>query len=76
MYQVTLEEATRRLSELIHQTQIEDEVILLENNLPIAKIVPLHPHRPRAQRGSAKGEILAIAPDFDAIPEGFEEYLP
>ena len=26
--------------------------------------------------GSAKGIILHIAEDFDAIPEGFEDYVP
>ena len=26
--------------------------------------------------GTLKGTVLYIAPDFDDIPEGFEEYLP
>lgn len=31
---------------------------------------------PRARRGSMKDMIIAVAEDFDATPEGFEEYMP
>lgn len=75
MYQVTLEEAAARLPELIQEVGAGEEVVLMQNNVPIAKLVSIASDRPRARRGSAKGVILHIAPDFDAIPEGFEEYL-
>jgi hypothetical protein len=41
----------------------------------VLKLVLLDkPKRPR-KPGSGKGQILYIAPDFDATPEGFEEYV-
>ncbi|HLK56372.1 MAG TPA: hypothetical protein VKU00_07395 [Chthonomonadaceae bacterium] len=76
MHQVTLEEAATRLQELVEEANSGEEVILLKNDLPIAKLVAMPPSRPRARRGSAKGSILYIAPDFDATPEGFEDYMP
>ncbi len=76
MHQVTLEEAATRLPELVQEANAGEEIILLQNDQPIAKLVALPQSRPRARRGSAKGSILYIAPDFDAIPEGFEEYVP
>jgi hypothetical protein len=37
--------------------------------------VPLdQPKRPR-KSGSGKGQILYIAPDFDATPEAFKDYV-
>lgn len=39
------------------------------------KLVPLaKPKQPR-KPGSGKGQILYVAPDFDASPEGFEDYV-
>jgi prevent-host-death family protein len=74
MSQVTLEEAAARLPELIEEVIQGQEVILTLNSVPVAKLVPVRKPRPRA--GSAKGFIHHMADDFDAIPEGFEEYMP
>ena len=32
-------------------------------------------HGPR-QFGTLKGSVVAVAPDFDEVPHGFEDYLP
>lgn len=58
MHQVTLEEAAARLQELVQEASAGEEIVLLQDNLPIAKLVGLPQQRPRAQRGSAKGRIL------------------
>lgn len=76
MYQVTLEEAATRLPELIREASGGGEVVLTQNNHPVARLIAVTQERPRARRGSAKGQILFIADDFDATPEGFEEYMP
>ncbi len=78
MYQITLDEAAGRLPELVRELKQGDEVILMENEMPLARLLPPEPElpRPQARRGSHKGEILYMAPDFDATPEGFEEYMP
>lgn len=75
MSQVTIEEAVLRLADLITETPAGEEIILTRNSLPIAKLIPL-PERPKPRRGSGKGYIRRIAEDFDATPEGFEEYMP
>ena len=81
MSQVTLEQAVLRLPELLHQVEAGEEVWIMRDEKQIARIMPpepqpLSPHaRPQARRGSHKGEILYMAPDFDATPEEFEEYL-
>lgn len=37
--------------------------------------VPVSPHGLR-RFGTLKGSVLSIAPDFDDVPPGFEDYLP
>lgn len=45
-----------------------------KDNKPDLKQVPLdQPKQPR-KPGSGKGQILYIAPDFDATPKAFEAY--
>ena len=52
-----------------------EEVIISKGNKPVLKLVLLDkPKRPR-KPGSGKGQILYIAPDFDATPEGFKDYV-
>jgi antitoxin (DNA-binding transcriptional repressor) of toxin-antitoxin stability system len=80
MTQVTLEEATDRIEELIRQAQSGEEVIIMEDDQPIAQIIPvdeLSAFEPRTgvKPGSAKGLILYMADDFDAPLEDFEEYM-
>jgi hypothetical protein len=41
----------------------------------MVRAMPLASREP-PRFGTLKGTILSIAPDFDAIPEGFEDYLP
>jgi hypothetical protein len=41
------------------------------------KVLDKHPELKECpQFGTMKGTILYMAPDFDHIPEGFEDYLP
>ena len=79
MVQIPLEEAATRLQELVREVKAGQEVVLTENDLPVAKLVTLPPGeqepKPRARRGSMKGSILYMAPDFDETPEGFEDYV-
>jgi antitoxin (DNA-binding transcriptional repressor) of toxin-antitoxin stability system len=76
MLQVTLEDAATRLPELVAEATGGEEVVLLRDNSPVAKLVPLPAARHRRQPGSGRGIITHVADDFDATPEGFEEYMP
>jgi len=78
MQTVTLQDAQSRLAEIIEKLSPGEEVVLTRDDKPVATIratAPPPAATPR-QLGTLKGTILYIAPDFDDIPEGFEEYLP
>ena len=75
MSKFNIAEAKSRFSELVQKAMMGEEVIIARDNKPVLKLVPLdRPARPRAP-GSGKGQIVYMAPDFDATPEGFRDYM-
>ena len=75
---VSVEEAQANVKELIHRLAPGEEVIITENQQPVAKLVseqlpPAKPPRPGP--GLCKGMITFIAPDFDAPLEDMKEYM-
>lgn len=74
MQTVSLQEAQSRLPEIIAELSPGDEVVVTRDDRSIATIRASLACKHR-QLGTLQGTILHIAPDFDAIPEGFEEYL-
>ena len=72
---VTIEEAQARLSELIHHLRTDEEVVIIEDSRPIARLVMIQPSRVLRKLGTLKGAVLDMAPDFDAPLEDFKEYL-
>ncbi len=84
MTTITLTEAQATLSELIHRLMPGEEVVIIENDRAIARLVlnPLPPTQqiePKNQwpckAGSAKNTIHWMAPDFDAPLDEFKEYM-
>jgi hypothetical protein len=69
MQTVPIEEANGHLAEIIEKLATGEELVLMHDGIPVATIRKLLP------LGTLKGSVLHIAPDFDEIPEGFEEYL-
>lgn len=76
MASVTIQEAQSTLTELIHRLQVGDEVVITENDRPVARLVPAPQSPPKQPRrlGTMKGSVVSIAPDFDAPLEDFGEY--
>ena len=75
MSQFNIADAKTRFSELVQKAILGEEVIIARDNKPVVKLVPLDkPKQPR-KPGSGKGQILYIAPDFNATPEGFKDYV-
>jgi len=76
MLTISLEEAQARLAEIIDNLAPGEEVTLTRGGQSVATLRAVSPpvQRPR-QLGALKGSVLFMAPDFDAIPEGFEEYV-
>ncbi|HEX3068900.1 MAG TPA: type II toxin-antitoxin system Phd/YefM family antitoxin [Thermoanaerobaculia bacterium] len=77
MTTISIEEAQAKLPDLIHHLHAGDEVVITENDQPVARLVPAPSeslHKPR-QPGMLKGSVLYMAPDFDAPLEDFKDYM-
>jgi antitoxin (DNA-binding transcriptional repressor) of toxin-antitoxin stability system len=75
MSTITIQEAQARLSDLIHRLTPGDELVITENNQPVAKLAHTQAKKQwPCKAGSAKGKIH-IAPDFDEPLEEFKEYM-
>lgn len=72
---IAVNDAAAQLAEIVRQAESGEEIILTQDEIPIAKIGPVSEISPCARRGSMKGMVLAIADDFDEIPQGFEAYV-
>lgn len=73
---ITVEEAQTKLKELIGNLAPGEEVIITDNQRPVAKLVatPASQPKPR-QPGTLRGTVLYMAPDFNAPLEEFREYM-
>ncbi len=74
---ITVEEAQANLKEIIHRLSPGEELVITENQQPIAKLVSERP-KPRTQRpgpGLCRGAITYMASDFDAPLDDMREYL-
>ena len=77
MATVTIQEAQAMLVDLIHRLTPGEEVVITENNEPVARLVPTNKGSERKPRqpGTLRGTVLYMAPDFDAPLEDFKEYM-
>jgi antitoxin (DNA-binding transcriptional repressor) of toxin-antitoxin stability system len=76
MQTLPIEQAEGHLREIIEKLSPGEEVVLTRDAKPVATLRATLPPREPPRFGMLKGSVLYIAPDFDAIPEGFEDYLP
>lgn len=76
MVTITIEEAENHLSELIDRLRLGEELLIVRNAQPVARLVgaATRVEQPR-QPGLLKDKILYMADDFDAPLEDFEEYM-
>jgi antitoxin (DNA-binding transcriptional repressor) of toxin-antitoxin stability system len=75
MSSVTIQEAQAKLTDLIHQLSPGQEVVITENNQPVAKLVRGRLPTQRPQPGLAKGMITMVADDDEHLKD-FAEYMP
>ena len=73
---VTVEEAQAHLKELIHQLAPGEEVVITENQQPVATLVgkTSTPRKPRVP-GNCRGMINLLTEDDEHL-EGFAESMP
>jgi prevent-host-death family protein len=72
---VTIQEAQAGLPDLIHRLVPGDEVVITENNRPVAKLVASSADRPHPVPGRAKGMLTVLTEDDEHL-EVFREYMP
>jgi len=76
MSTVLLEDADSQLAQLVQQVSTGEEVVIVRDHKPVAKLVPyLHEKPIRSGYGSGKDDILYMADDFDAPLEDFKDYM-
>lgn len=75
MSKFNIAEAKSRFSELVKKAMLGEEVIIAKDNKPVLRLVALDKPKRARKPGSGKGQIIYIAPDFDATPEGFKDYV-
>ena len=74
MQTATIEEVQAHLPEMIKALGAEEELVILSNGQPVARLKPEGVKRVPVL-GTGKGTVLYMAPDFDAPLEEFKEYM-
>jgi antitoxin (DNA-binding transcriptional repressor) of toxin-antitoxin stability system len=73
---VTIEEAQAHLPELVSKLAPGEEIVITENNQPVATLTGQSARAPQPrQPGSAKGKLIIVADDEEHL-EDFKEYMP
>jgi len=75
MTKISVRDAGARLSELIRELKPGDEVLITENDRPVARLIPTAPAPAERRLGTLKGTVVYMAPDFDAPLDDFKEYM-
>jgi prevent-host-death family protein len=78
MATVTIQEAQAKLADLIHKLMPGDEVVITENNQPVAKLVSEQLKMKSGLRpppGLGKGFITIVSDDEEHLKD-FAEYMP
>ena len=74
MATVTIQEAQAGLLDLVHKLAPGDEVVITEDNQPVAKLVASRTDKPRPMPGRCKGMLTILAEDDEHL-EDFKEYM-
>jgi antitoxin (DNA-binding transcriptional repressor) of toxin-antitoxin stability system len=75
MNAIPVEEADGRLSEIIAKLTPGEEIMLLRNEKPVAKLIAIPSVKPRPLPGRGKGMLTIISDDEEHL-EDFAEYMP
>lgn len=75
MATITIQEAQAKLPDLIHDLQPGDELVITENDEPIAVLVASSQAQSRPLPGRGKGMLTIVAEDDEHL-EDFREYMP
>ena len=74
MATITIQEARANLDEVIHRLSPGEEVVITENDQPVARLVAtLPPPRKTPKLGTQRGSVLSMA-HFDDPLDDFKEF--
>jgi antitoxin (DNA-binding transcriptional repressor) of toxin-antitoxin stability system len=73
MQQIEINEVQKHLTDLIETALGGEEIVITQDDQPVLKLVRIPMPNIRRKAGSAKG-LIAMADDFDAPLEEFQEY--
>lgn len=73
MTEVTIDQASGRLRDLVDAAMGGEEVVVVAADRGAVRLVPLSRTQARPRFGSAKG-LVVMSPDFDAPLDDFREY--
>ena len=77
MFTVDRKDAAKRFDELMERTLKGEDVVIVENGLPLVRFVPVQGMRSDRMLDGAKGLIVYMAEDFNApLDDLFSEYVP
>lgn len=74
MSQYNIAEAKAHLNELLEKAMLGENIVIARNQTPLVRLMPIEAFRMTREPGSAKDQIIAIAPDFDETPASFQDY--
>lgn len=72
---MTIEQASEQLAELVRKLAPGDEIVLTENDKPVARIVP-NAAPAKREAGAWKGKLEIVDDSDDWILEHFRDYIP
>ena len=68
-------EAKTKLSSILAQVEKGRSFYITKHGRRVAEVKPVQARKPKRRFGSGKGAVLYMAPDFDATPDGFKDYM-
>jgi antitoxin (DNA-binding transcriptional repressor) of toxin-antitoxin stability system len=75
MQTVTLEEAQSHLAEIIENLTPGEEIVVVRDNRPVARIVAEPAEKPHPVLGRGKGMLTIVSEDDEHLKD-WAEYLP
>ena len=69
MAEVTIHKAKTQLSKLIERARSGEEIVILRNKEPVARLLPVRPIPPGRRPGALKGQLVVGDEFFEPLPE-------
>jgi prevent-host-death family protein len=69
METVTIHAAKTTLSQLLARVEAGEEIVLARGKVPIARLVPYQPVKPKRQFGALRGVVSVDQTFFEPLPD-------